>query len=166
VNGQKSVLNDEKSKKAKTMIGKTNKMKNRTPLIRLALLFVVLLTLGTATARANILPLASIGFAPVGVTLSQTARINLVNTSEPGGIFVNWRFIDANGVVLAQSSVSLPLGMIVSVEYRRQGGLPRAEVRAKVDIFTSVSAESLRASLEVFNNDSGATTLVMGGSSQ
>src|ERR1700756_1182417 len=101
-------------------------MKNRTPLIRLALLFVGLLTLGTATARANILPVASIGFAPVGVTLSQTARINLVNTSEPGGIFVYWRFIDANAVVLAQSSVSLPLGMIVSVEYRRQGGLLRA----------------------------------------
>ena len=128
------------------------------------LLLAVLLTFGAATAQTNVLPLASIGFPPVGLTMYQTSQLNLVNTSAPGGILVNWRFIDANGVVLAQSTITLPLGTIVSVVYARQGGLLRAEVRAQVDIFTSVSADSLRASLEVFNNDTGATTVFVGGS--
>ena len=138
-------------------------MKKPNPLTKRALLFAVLLTFGAATERANVLPLASIGFAPVGLTMDQTAQLNLVNTSVPGGILVNWRFIDANGLVIAQSTVTLPLGTIVSVDYARQGGLPRGEVRAQVDIFTSVAAGSLRASLEVFNNDTGATTVCMGG---
>jgi hypothetical protein len=139
-------------------------MKNRNPLTKLTLLFAVLLTFGAATAQANILPVASIGFAPVGLTLEQTAQLNLVNANAPEGILVHWRFIDANGLTLAQSTVTLPLGTIVSVDYTRQGGLLRAEVRVQVDIFTSVSAESLHASLEVFNNDTGATTVFMDGS--
>jgi hypothetical protein len=138
-------------------------MKNRNRLTRLTLLLAVLLSFGAATARANVLPLASIGFAPVGLTMDQTAQLNLVNTSVPGGILVNWRFIDANGLVIAQSTVTLPLGTIVSVDYARQGGLLRAEVRAQVDIFTDVTAGSLRTSLEVFNNDTGSTTVFMGG---
>jgi hypothetical protein len=138
-------------------------MKNRNPLTKLTLLFAVLLTFGAATAQADILPLASIGFAPVGLTLEQTAQLNLVNTNAPEGILVHWRFIDANGLTLAQSTVTLPLGTIVSVDYTRQGGLLRADVRAQVDIFTSVSAESLHASVEVFDNVTGATTVFMSG---
>jgi len=53
--------------------------------------------------------------------MDQTAQLNLVNTRVPGGILVNWRFIDANGLVIAQSTVTLPLGTIVSVDYARQG---------------------------------------------
>ncbi len=135
-------------------------MKKPNPLTKRALLFAVLLTFGAATARANVLPVASISFASVGLTMDQTAQLNLVNTSEPGGILVYWRFIDANGLVIAGATVTLPLGRIVSVDYARQGGLLRAEVRAQVDLFTS---GSLRASLEVFNNDTGATTVFMGG---
>src|SRR5215470_6415431 len=138
-------------------------MKKPSPLTKRALLFAVLLTFGAATARANVLPLASIGFAPVGLTMGQTAQLNLVNTSAPSGILVNWRFIDANGLVIAQSTVTLPLGTTVSVDYTRQGGLLRAEVRAQVDIFTSVSAKSLRASLEVFDNVTGVATVCMAG---
>jgi hypothetical protein len=95
--------------------------------------------------------------------MDQTAQLNLVNTSVPDGMLVYWRFIDAHGRVIAGSTVTLPLGTIVSVDYARQGGLLRAEVRAQVDIFTSVTAGSFRASLEVFNNDTGATTVFMGG---
>jgi hypothetical protein len=138
-------------------------MKKPNPLTKRALLFAVLLTFGAATARANVLPVASIGFAPVGLTMDQTAQLNLLNTSVPGGILVYWRFIDAHGVVIAGSIVTLPLGTILSVDYARQGGLLRAEVRAQVDIFTDVTAGSLRTSLEVFNNDTGSTTVFMGG---
>ena len=143
-------------------------MKNQNPLTKLALLLAVLLTLGAARAQADILPGVSIGFAPVGITMDQTARLNLVNIDVPNGMFINWRFIDASGLRLAQSSVTLPLGKIVSVDFRRQVGpgptYIRAEVRAQVDILTpGVPSESLRRSLEVFNNDTGATTVFMGG---
>ena len=142
-------------------------MKKQNPLTKLTLLLAVLLTLGAARAQADILPGVSIGFAPVGLTMDQTARLNFVNNGVPNGMLINWRFIDANGLTLAQSAVTLPLGKIVSVDYRRPGDPPtliRAEVRAQVDIVNpGVPSESLRRSLEVFNNDTGATTVFMGG---
>ena len=121
--------------------------------------------------QENILPLASISFAPVGLTFGQTARLNLVNMDVANGITVSCRFIDAGGLTLAQSVITLSLGKIASVDFKRGDPLPgespgllRAEVRAQIDIFTyGVSSDSLRRSLEVFNNDSGATTVFMGG---
>jgi hypothetical protein len=119
----------------------------------------------------NILPIASISFAPVGLTFGQTARLNLVNMAVANGITVSCRFIDASGVTLSQSVMTLSLGKITSVDFQRgdpiSGESPellRAEVRAQIDIFTDgVSSDGLRSSLEVFNNDSGATTVYMGG---
>ena len=148
--------------------------RNRNPLTKLTLLFAVLVTLGAARVQADILPGVSISFAPVGLTMDQTARLNLVNTGVPNGMLINWRFIDASGLTLAQSVVTLPLGKIVSVDFRRAGApLPpntdpalsiRAEVRAQIQIVSAgVPGESLRRSLEVFNNDTGATTVCMGG---
>jgi len=63
------------------------------------------------------------------------------------------------------------LGKIASVDFKRGDPLPgespellRAEVRAQIDIFTDgVSSDGLHSSLEVFNNDSGARTVFMGG---
>jgi len=86
------------------------------------------------------------------------------------GITVSCRFIDAGGVTLAESVTTLSLGKIASVDFNRGDPLPgeslallRTEVRAQIDIFTDgVSSDSLRSSLEVFNNDSGATTVYMG----
>jgi hypothetical protein len=149
-------------------------MKNRNTLTKLTVLSAVLLTFGAVQARADILPLVKISFAPIGITMDQSARLNLVNNDVPNGMIVIWRLIDANGLVLAQSTVTLSMGKIFSVDYRRPGEPPppnpnlpdqlRAEVRAQVDIVTpNVSEASLRRSLEVFNNDTGATTVCMGG---
>jgi len=121
--------------------------------------------------QENILPLASISFAPVGLTFGQTARLNLVNMDVANGITVSCRFMDASGVTLAQSVTTLSLGKIASVDFKRGEPPPgeslqvdRAEVRAQIDIFTDgVSSDSLRQSLEVFNDDTGATTVYMGG---
>ena len=151
-------------------------MKNRNQLTNLTLLLAVLLTLGASRLQADILPGVSITFAPVGLTMNQTARLNLVNTGVPNGMLISWRFIDASGLTLAQSLVTLPLGKIVSVDFRRPGDplppntdppdLLRAEVRAQVDIVSAgIPSESLRRSLEVFDNSSGATTVFMGGDS-
>jgi hypothetical protein len=140
-------------------------MKKQNPLTKLTLLLAVLLTLGAVRAQADVLPAVSISFAPVGLTLGQTARLNFVNIREPAGLAIYWAFIDDNGNVLAGSSITLPLGKTVSVDFKRQGGPVRVEVRAQVDILNpGVPSESLGRSLEVFNNDSGATTVFMGGS--
>ena len=147
-------------------------MKKRKSLAKLTLLFAVLLTLSAARAQADILPGVTISFAPVGLTMDQTARLNLVNIDIPNSLLISWRFIDASGLTLAQSAVMLPLGKIVSVDFRRPGSplppnapdLIRAEVRAQVQIVSpGIPSESLRRSLEVFNNDTGATTVCMGG---
>jgi hypothetical protein len=86
------------------------------------------------------------------------------------GITVSWRFIDAKGTILAQSSTTLGVGKIVSVDFKWQslpGESPEqllAEVRAEIDILTyGIPSDSLRRSLEVFDNNSGATTVYMGG---
>lgn len=143
-------------------------MKIQNPVTKPSLLLALLLTFGAARAQADILPGVSISFAAVGLTMDQTARLNLVNIGVPNGMLISWSFIDANGVTLAQSSATLPLGKIVSVDFKRQTGpgpsYLRAEVRAQVDIINpGVPSESLRRSLDVFNNDTGVTTLCMGG---
>ena len=138
-------------------------MKKRKLLTKLTLLLAVLLTLGAARAQADIIPGVKISFAPVGMTMDQTARLNLVNIGVPNGMLIHWRFIDANDLTLAQSVVTLPLNQIISFDFGRQRGPLRAEVRAQVDIVDAgVPSESLRRSLEVFNNDTGATTVCMG----
>ena len=118
----------------------------------------------------DILPVVSVSFAPVGLTLDQTARLNLVNMNVANGITVSWRFMDAQGTILAQSSTTLGVGKIVSVDLKRHslpGESPvqlRAEVQVQVDIITyGVPSDGLRRSLEVFNNYTGETTVYMGG---
>jgi len=163
-------------------------MKDRNPLTKLSLLVAVSLTLGVAVAQADILSGVSISFAPVGMTMDQTARLNLVNVGVRNGILISWRFMDASGRAIGkpQEQIFLPFGKIVSVDFKRprdplpktdpaerlktevqaQGAAEqlRAEVRAQVDILTpNVSSESLRRSLEVFNSDIGATTVCIGG---
>ena len=119
-----------------------------------------------------ILPVVRINLAPIGLTLSQTARLNFVNMDIANGITVSWRFIDANGAILAHSATTLTIGKIFSVDFKRHsdsspGDSPeplRAEVRVQVDVLTNgVSSDSLRRSLEVFDTNSGATTVYMVG---
>jgi hypothetical protein len=120
----------------------------------------------------NILPAATISFAPIGLTFGQTARLNLVNLNVANGITVSCRFIDDGNNTLSQSTVTLSVGKITSVDFRRQQPLPgaeafgalRLEVRAEIEVITfDVSSDSLRRSLEVFDSVSGATTVFLGG---
>ncbi|HEU0208386.1 MAG TPA: hypothetical protein VFQ78_05345 [Candidatus Udaeobacter sp.] len=154
-------------------------MKTENPLTKLMLLLLAVLpTLGLPVAQADLLPGASIGFAPIGLTMNQTARLSLANIGVPNGIIITWRFMDASGTVVTkpQEQLFLPFGKIVSVDFKRSAdplsktdpaAQLRAEVRAQVDILTpNVSSESVRRSLEVFNNDNGATTICVGSEAQ
>ena len=121
-------------------------------------------------ATDNILPAVSISFAPIGLTMGQTARLNLVNLDVANGITVNCRFIDDGNNTLAQSALTLSMGKITSVDFRRQPvplpgsdlfGQLRAEVRAEIQILAGGSSDSLRRSLEVFDSVSGMTSVFM-----
>jgi hypothetical protein len=122
----------------------------------------------------DVLPGTTLSFAPFGLTLNQTARLNLVNMDVANGITVSWRFMDAKGAIIAQSATTLEVGKIVSVDFKRQSSplrdespvALRAEMQVQVDIITyNASSESLRRSLEVFDNNTGATLVHMGGGS-
>ena len=143
---------------------KCNSVKNRKPITKLALSLAILLTLGALEAQAKTVPVY-VTFAQVGITMNQTARVNLVNLGAPNGMLIRWSFIDATGLILAQSTAVLQMGKIVSVDFKRQGSNTqvRTEVQTQVEILTpEVPSESLRLSVEVFNNDSGATMVCMG----
>jgi hypothetical protein len=63
-------------------------MKNQNLLTKVILLFAVLLTSGAARAQGDILPGVSISFAPIGITLDQTARLNFVNLNVANGMLI------------------------------------------------------------------------------
>jgi hypothetical protein len=103
--------------------------------------------------------------SPVGITLDQTARLTFANVGEPRGIVVDWRFIDADGVIVARSKrpLTIPFGKMVSVDLDRDT-LPqpeaRVQIRAEVEVLTPGNPnKNLSSSLEVFDNDTGKTTV-------
>ena len=134
-------------------------MKTRTSLI-LSTFIAAFLTLGAMQAQAII-----IYDHPVGITLGQTARLTFANIGETRGFIINWRFIDADGVIVARSErpLTIPFGKMVSVDLDRNT-LPRPEarvqIRAEVEVLTPGNPRNdLSTSLEVFDNDTGKTTV-------
>ena len=135
-------------------------MKTRTSLI-LSTFTLAFLTLGAMQAQAII-----IYDHPVGITLGQTARITFANIGEIRGFIVNWRFIDADGVIVARSErpLTIPFGKMVSVDLDRATlpqPDPRVQIRAEVEVLTPGNPEkNLSSSFEVFDNDTGKTTVI------
>ena len=133
-------------------------MKTRNSLI-LGTVTLAFLTLGAMQAQAFI-----VNWRPVGITLGQTARLTFANIGETRGFVVNCRFIDADGMIVARSErpLTIPFGKMVSVDLDRDT-LPRPEarvqIRAEVDVLTSGNPDKLSTSLEVFDNDTGKTTV-------
>ena len=93
----------------------------------------------------NILPIVSISFAPVGLTLDQTARLNLVNMNVANGITVSWRFMDAQVPYLLNPQLhweSAKSFLSISSGTRCQESLPySSELRCKFK-WTSSPMES------------------------
>ena len=133
-------------------------MKTRISLI-LSMFMLALLTLGAMQAQAFI-----VNWRPVGITLGQTARLTFANIGETRGFIINWRFIDAEGVIVARSErpLTIPFGKMISVDLDRDTlnrTDPRVQIRAEVEVITPGDPDrNLSTSLEVFNNDTGETT--------
>ena len=130
---------------------------------KLILLFTILLTLGATRAQAVIGP----EYFPVGITFGQTARLTFANIGEIRGFIVNWRFIDADGVIVARSEqpLTIPFGKMVSVDLNRDTlprTDPRVQIRAQIEVLSPGNPrQTLRQSLEVFDNASRKTTVFL-----
>jgi len=123
-------------------------------------------------------------FGMVGLTEGQTARLNLLNPGVPspaatGAICsAQVSFLNDQGTVLKMSTVSVIPGKSVSFDLDRDTDLAvsdrRVEIRAtiRIPVLTPVASPlqplppqpgicSLVPSLEVFNNDTGKTQVVL-----
>jgi hypothetical protein len=105
-----------------------------------------------------------IDWRPVGITFDQTARLTFANIGEARGIVIDWRFIDADGTIIARSEpLTIPVGKMVSVDLDRDTlnrNEPRVQIRAEVQVLTPGNPRNdLSMSLEVFDNDTGKTTV-------
>jgi hypothetical protein len=101
---------------------------------------------------------------PIGLALGQTLRLNFANIGDPNQIIINYRIVDADGVVLAQSErpIAVPFGRIVSVDLNRDSipnRNPRIQLRAEFEVRTLGNLANLRTSLELFDNTTGRTTI-------
>jgi hypothetical protein len=135
-------------------------MKTRNRSIRMVAILAGCLALSATRAEAII-----INDRPIGLSLGQTLRLNFVNIGDPNQITINYRILDADGVVLAQSEQPLvvPFGRIVSVDLNRDSipttRDPRIQIRAQVEVRTRTDLANLRTSVELFDNDTRRTTI-------
>src|SRR5437762_5080780 len=134
------------------------------------IMVLVAAVLALAATRAEAFIIVNYGQS-IGITFGQTARLNFANVGEVNGIIINYRIIDADGVTLAQSErpLTIPLGRIVSVDLDRDTlprTDPRIQIRAEFEVRTRTDLANLRTSLELFNNDTGRTTLFIGDPNQ
>jgi hypothetical protein len=128
-------------------------MKTRTSLI-LSTFIVAFLIFGTTQAKAII-----VICQPVGITLGQTARLTAANTRNRD-IIVSGTFVDSEGNVLGRfdRQVIQP-GKMMSFDLNgdnivRQGNRMQIRIDLSAD-----SSTGLVSSAEVFENDTGKTTV-------
>src|SRR5262245_56488450 len=102
-------------------------------------------TLGARRAEAF---QASATFLPyietIGIASGQTARLNALNTNAERGIMVDWKFLDSQGRILAQSREPqlIPPGQMRSFD------LNVGEVNVKRDPFSRVQVMAIIRSIE------------------
>jgi hypothetical protein len=124
-------------------------------------------TLGARRAQAQ----GSETFLPyieqVGIASGQTARLSALNSNAEREFVIDWRFLDSQGRILAQSREPqlIPPGQMRSFD------LSADEVNATMDRFGRVQViaiirtlggpdtKNLHTSLEVFDNATGKTTV-------
>ena len=119
---------------------------------------LALLAFGVTNAQA----LVVIGGRPVGITFGQTARVTAANTGTRA-IIVDWTVLDSNGAVLGQlvRQVIEP-GKMMSFDLNADAIVREGE-RIQIRVVISVdSSRGLLASTEVFENDTGKTTVFIG----
>jgi len=110
---------------------------------------------------------------PFGLALGQTARLNILNSGQPRGYIIDWKFLDSTGRVVAQSDgrVSVPTDQFRSFDLDGDSlALPRdrfGRVQLRAVVTTVGNPEesgngdlkNLGVSIEVVDNATGKTTV-------
>ena len=134
-------------------------MKTPHQLTKLIAVIAALLMLGASQAGAFVI----IGGFPVAIARGQTARVNLLNTSD-SAMIINGKFLDADGSVLGAFGGTLAPGRTTSFDLNRDT-LPHPQNRVQLHFeiqLEDARLRDLRFSLEVFNNADGRTTVLIG----
>jgi len=100
----------------------------------------------------------------VGLARGQTARLNVVNLFPPDPCDVQLVFYDSQGKPLARGADTLKPGAAMFLDLNREAiGDPnaRVQIRAVVQFSSTDCLAQVRASLEVYDNDTGKTTLIV-----
>ncbi len=102
-------------------------------------------------------------FRPVGITFGQTARVTAANTGTRA-IIISGTFLDSEGTVLAQfDSQVIEPGKMMSFDLNADD-IVRENNRIQIRVVLSGDRlRGLLASTEVFENDTGKTTVFLGG---
>ena len=103
----------------------------------------------------------------IGIVSGQTARLNVINSGETSGIVINWRFLDNQGRILAQSREPqlIPPGQMRSFDLNADevnttmDRFGRVQVIAIIRTLGGPDTKDLHTSLEVFDNATGKTTV-------
>ena len=138
---------------------KENKHMSRTThLTSLIAVIAAVLMLGASPASAII-----IDYFPIAFARGQTARINLLNTSE-SAIIIDFKFLDGDGSVLGEFGGTIAPGRTSSFDLNRDT-LPHPQNRVQLHVKIDIEDARLRdvlSSLEVLNNADGRTTVFVG----
>jgi hypothetical protein len=132
-------------------------MKTRTTSSMLIALLLAFLTLGVTKAQAFV-----INWRPVGITFGQTARVTSANTGTRA-IVINYTFLDSEGTVLGQfESQVIEPGKMMSFDLNADD-IVRENNRIQIRVVISGdTSKGLLTSTEVFENDTGKTTVFVG----
>ena len=127
---------------------------------------------------------SGLSFPMIGIATGQAARLNVVNLAannpmNPSSCSVELQFLDTSGKQIKQNSAQIPAGQALSLELRHSdlpGDHQRSEVRAVLLFGSSGGAAppttrtsdcgSLLPSLEVYDRDTGKTSLVVTGAKE
>jgi hypothetical protein len=135
-------------------------------LLVLAALMALVAVFGVRSERAQAFEDPNEKPSPmVGLARGQTARLNVVNLFPPDPCDVQIVFYDSQGKPLARGADTLKPGaaMFLDLSYSAIGDPnSRVEIRAQV---TVSDPKRCRASLEVFDDDTGRTAVFVGDTS-
>src|SRR5437762_1406355 len=132
-------------------------MKTRTTPSMLIALLLAFLAFGATKAQAIVV----VDGRPVGINFGQTAWVNLLNTSDRAIIVVGGNFLDSDGNVLAEfaGGFAVDPGVMIAFDLNADDIIResnRIEIRA---VITAETSRGLLISAEVFENDTGKTTV-------
>jgi len=103
----------------------------------------------------------------IGIASGQTARLNALNTNAERGIIIDWKFLDSQGRILAQSREPqlIPPGQMRSFDLNAdevnvtRDPSSRVQVIAIIRTIEDPDTIYLHTSLEVLDNSTGKTTV-------